>query len=144
MTFARELLDASPVGVPLGIAEVAAAIEASTYASQACTACADACLFEDSVAEMVACVGLAQTCADICGATARILSRPGSSDHLTVHRLLRACVQSCASCAEECDRHAPHHAHCAICARACRVCERACTELLDAEAFKELSKLAGG
>jgi hypothetical protein len=144
MTFVRELLGASPVGVPLGIAEVTAAIEASMYASQACTACADACLFEDSVAEMRACIGLAQACADICGATSRILSRPGSSDHLIVHRLLRACVQSCASCARECERHAPHYAHCAICARACRACEHACTELLDVEAFAELSKLAGG
>jgi hypothetical protein len=50
----------------------------------------------------------------------------------------------CSDCAEECERHAAHHRHCAICAKACRACARACGELLEAEAFQELEKLAGG
>jgi hypothetical protein len=48
------------------------------------------------------------------------------------------------TCADECERHAAHHRHCGICARACRACAKACGELLDDEAFKELEKLAGG
>lgn len=138
------MLDAAPAGVELGVAEVAEAIDTCLTAAQACTSCADACLAEDDVAPLRDCIALAHNCADVCEATARILSRPARSDHLLEHRLLRACTRACASCGEECDRHAAHHRHCAICARACRACVQACTTLLDAEAFVELQKLAGG
>jgi hypothetical protein len=144
MTEAREMLDASPSGVPLGAAEVAAAIDACLNCAQSCTSCADADLVEDDVAEMRACIALCLECADVCDLVARILSRPAQSDHVVVHRLLQACVRECTLCAEECARHAEHHRHCAICAKACRTCEVACAALLDAEAFEELKKLAGG
>jgi hypothetical protein len=144
MTHARELLDASPAGVPLGAAEVAAAIDACLTCAQACTSCADSDLAEDDVAELRTCIALCLDCADVCELVARILSRPAGSDHVVVHQLLQACVRECALCAAECDRHAEHHRHCAICAKACRACEVACRELLDAEAFEELEKLAGG
>lgn len=140
----REMLEASPAGVPLGTAETAAAIDACFTCVQACTSCADADLVEDDVAEMRACISLCIDCADVCELVARILSRPAQSDHVAVHSLLRACVRECALCADECDRHAAHHRHCAICAKACRACEVACRSLLDAEAFEELEKLAGG
>jgi uncharacterized membrane protein len=138
------MLDASPTAVPLGLAEVAAAIDACSNCAQACTSCASANLAATDVAEMRACVALCLDCADVCDAVARILSRPAQSDHLVVHRLLQACARQCTLCAEECARHAEHHRHCAICAKACRACEVACRELLDAEAFGQLEKLAGG
>lgn len=144
MTTTREMLDASPRGVPLGVAEAAAAIDACLNCVQSCTSCADADLVEDGVVEMRACIALCIECADVCDLVARILSRPAQSDHIIVHRLLQACVRECTLCAEECARHAEHHRHCAICAKACRACEAACRALLDAEAFKELEKLAGG
>lgn len=144
MTNAREMLDASPTDVPLGAAEVATAIEACLNCAQSCRSCADADLVEDNVAEMRACIARCIDCADVCELVARILSRPAQSDQMAVHRLLQACVRECALCAEECARHAEHHRHCAICAKSCRVGEVACTALLDAEAFKELEKLAGG
>ena len=75
-------------------------------------------------------------CADICDATARVLSRPGQRDHLTIRDLLVTCVRSCTACAEECDRHAEHHRHCAICAEACRACVRACAVLLENESLQ--------
>ncbi len=142
MTDTREMLEASPTGVPLGIAEVAAAIDACLNCLQSCTSCADSDLVEPDVAEMRACIALCVNCADVCDLVARILSRPAQSDHLVVHRLLQACVRECALCAEECARH-EHHRHCAVCARVCRACEAACRALLDAEAFEELEKLAG-
>ena len=144
MTDTREMLDASPTGIPLGVAEVSAAIDACLNCLQACTSCADSDLLEPDVAEMAACIALCVGCADICDVVARTLSRPGGSDHAVVHRLLQACVRECRLCAEECDRHAEHHRHCAICARVCRACEVACQELLDADAFEQLEKLAGG
>ncbi len=144
MTQTREMLDASPGGVPLGLAAVAAAIDACLTCAQACTSCANADLVEDNVADMRACIALCTDSADVCDLVARVLSRPAQSDRLVIHRLLQACVRECAICAEECARHADHHRHCAICAKACRACEVACRALLDAEAFEELEKLAGG
>jgi hypothetical protein len=143
MTDTREMLDASPPGVPLGVAEVGAAIDACLNCVQACTSCADSDLVEENVDELRTCIALDQNCADVCFVTSRVLSRPAHSDHFFVHRLLQACVRACTVCAEECARHAEHHRHCAICAKACRACVQACNALLDAEAFAELQKLAG-
>jgi hypothetical protein len=102
---------------------------------QACTACADSDLIEPDVATLRACIAINVVCADICDATARVLSRPGQWDLLTARDQLVTCVRSCTACAEECDRHAAHHRHCAICAEVCRACMRACTALLESDAF---------
>ena len=144
MTHTREMLDAAPGQVHLGVAEVAAAIDACADSAQACTSCADSSLAEEDVAAMRDCIGLCLNCADVCGATTRVLSRQTRFDNLMTHRLVHACVRACANCAEECERHADHHDHCRICAEVCRACERVCRALLDAEAFEELQALAGG
>jgi hypothetical protein len=130
------MLHASPADVPVGAAELAAAIDACLTCVQACTACADSDLIEEDVVTLRACIALNLVCADICDATARVLSRSGQWDLLTVGDLLRTCVRSCTTCAEECDRHAKHHPHCAICAEACRACIRACAVLLESKAFQ--------
>jgi hypothetical protein len=141
MTDTSEILDASPSDVPLGVAAVAAAIDACLNCLQTCTSCSDADLAEDDVAEMRTCIALCLNCADVCQLTARVLSRPAHWDHFVVHRLLQACVRTCTGSAEECARHAKHHRHCAICEKACRACITACSALLDAEAFEELGQL---
>jgi hypothetical protein len=133
MTDTRDMLEASPAGVPLGASEVAAAIDACLNCLQACTSCADSDLVEANVDEMRACIAHCVACADVCDLVARILSRPAQSDHEVVHHLLQACVRECTICAEECARHAEHHRHCAICAKACRDCEATCRAVLEAE-----------
>jgi uncharacterized membrane protein len=143
MTDTREML--STLSVPVGVDpdELAAAIDACLNCLQTCVSCADADLGEEDVEDLRTCIALDQNCADVCAATARILSRPAHWDQLVVHRLLQACSRVCAQCAEECARHADHHRHCAICERTCRACVRACDALLEAQAFEELQKLAG-
>jgi hypothetical protein len=136
-------LDAAPTGVPLDVADVAAAVDACLNCVQTCTSCADADLADEHVVEMSTCAALCITCADVCDLTARLLSRPARWDHFVVDRLLQACVRACTSSAEECARHADHHRHCAISEKACRACEQACAELLEAEALEELQKIAG-
>ena len=143
MTVAREMLEASPVGIELGLEATADAIDACLTSSQACTSCADSSLAEQDVEELRRCIALCRVCEDLCTSTLRILSGPFETDRVVTHRLLRACVQACTDCAEECERHAAHHRHCAICAKVCRTCVRACSDLLDADAFSELEKLAG-
>ena len=143
MTFSREMLEASPVAIELGAEATAAAIDACLTSAQACTSCANSSLAEEDVAELSRCAALCEICGDICIATARTLSRPFTSERLVVRRLLEACVQSCTTCAEECQRHAAHHPHCALCAKLCRACIEACTELLEQQELKELDKLEG-
>ena len=71
-------------------------------------------------------------CADICGATARVLSRHTAFNADVTRSQLEACVAACHACAEECEKHATMHEHCRICAEVCRVCEETCRELLAA------------
>ena len=51
-----------------------AGIEACFERAQACTACADACLSEDMVAELTKCIRTCTDCADLCDTTGRVLS----------------------------------------------------------------------
>jgi hypothetical protein len=141
MTVTSEMLDASPTSAPLGVAEVAAAIDECLNCAQACISDADADLAERDIDELRTCIALCLKCADVCELTARLLSRPAQWDSFVVERLLQACVRVCTTCAEECAMHADHHRHCAICENACRACIQACSALLDAEALEELQKL---
>jgi hypothetical protein len=144
MTLSRDMLEASPVVSELPVEAVAAAIDACLASQQSCVSCADSDLAEDDVTAMARCVALCVTCADVCALTARTLSRRFAANHGVTHHVLRACVLTCTDCAEECERHAAHHRHCALCAQACRACAHACEALLSAEAFAQLEKLAGG
>jgi len=143
MTYTKEMLEAAPARVPLSTADVAAAIDACLTCLQTCTSCANADLAEPEIDELRTCIALCLSCAEVCDVTARFLSRPAHWEPFIVHRLLQACVRSCADSAAECAKHANHHRHCAICEKACRECERACEVLLDDETFEELQKLVG-
>lgn len=132
MSYARQMLGSYPGDLRLDAdADVLArAIDAAGDCAQACGTDTDADLSETHLAEMVSCIRLCLQCADICAATAAVLSRPASWDKRVVKPLLEACVAICTSCGDECERHAPMHAHCRVCAEACRRCEQACGELL--------------
>ncbi len=109
---------------------IANAIDDCLACARACTVCADACLSEPSVAELAHCIRTDLDCADLCGTTARVLSRR-SGTTAVLDTLLQACAEACRACAEECEQHAGHHRHCALCAEACRKCEDACRQLRD-------------
>jgi hypothetical protein len=100
--------------------------------ARSCTACADADLAEEEVAEMRRCIRLCLDCADICDAAGRVVSRQTHFEPETSRAQVESCRRSCSACAEECERHARHHEHCRICADTCRRCEEACASLLDA------------
>jgi len=132
MSYARQLLDAYPSSASADAGVLAAAIDALSDCAQACTADADADLSEQHLAGMVTCIRLCLNCADICTATAAVVSRPAAYEPGVTRPLLEACVASCLSCGDECERHARMHEHCRVCAEACRRCEQACRELLAA------------
>jgi Domain of Unknown Function (DUF326) len=132
MSYARELLGIYSGSISVDADVLAAAIDAAGDCAQACAADTDADLSEPNLAEMVRCIRLCLNCADVCAATAGVISRPAAYDADVAKPLLQACVAICQSCGEECERHAQHHAHCRVCAEACRRCEQACRELLGA------------
>jgi hypothetical protein len=131
MSYARQMLDTSPVTFDLDAGALAVTIEALIDCAQACIADVDADLGEQNVTEMVKCVRLCLDCADVCTATVGVTSRQGEYDANVATPLLEACVAICMSCGDECERHAQMQ-HCRVCAEACRRCEQACRQLLDA------------
>jgi len=132
MSYSRQLLDSYPGTLNTDAGVLASTIDALSDCAQACTADADANLAEQNLADMVRCIRLCLDCADICTATLRVISRQTSYDASVTRLQLEACVASCKSCGDECERHAPHQEHCRTCEQACRRCEQACRELLDA------------
>ena len=130
MGYARQILASSIGESPLDSALLGDALDALNDCIQACIADTDADLSEKDLADMVRCVRLCLHCADVCAATAGVLSRPAEYDPNVVRPLLESCVAICKSCGDECERHARHHEHCRICAEACRRCESACRKLL--------------
>jgi uncharacterized membrane protein len=132
MSYARQLLDTYPRTFNVDAGMLAATIDALSDCAQACTACADADLSEQDVAELVKCIRLCLDCADVCTATVRVISRQTEYDANVTRALLEACATTCKSSGDECERHAHLHEHCRVCAETCRRCEQACRELLAA------------
>lgn len=133
MSYARQMVGSYPGDVTLDVdaGVLAKVIEAAADCAQGCSTDTDADLSEPHLAEMVVCIRLCLDCADICIATAAVLGRPANWDPRVVRPLAQACMAICGSCGDECERHAPRHAHCRVCAEACRRCEQACGELLE-------------
>ena len=132
MSYARQLLDSYPGTLNADAGMLAATIDALSDCAQACAADADADLAEQNLAEMVKCIRLCLDCVDVCAATAGVVSRQTEYDANVTRSLLEACVATCKTCGDECERHAQVHEHCRVCAEACRRCEQACRELLAA------------
>jgi hypothetical protein len=96
-----------------------------------CTICADACLSEKMVAELVQCIRLNELCAISCEAMAHTIMRSGVQISSSMLRsMLDGCAAACQSCSQECARHAQMHEHCRICAESCRQCEETCRQML--------------
>jgi uncharacterized protein DUF326 len=131
-TVSKEILETHPAPAQFDRDLLARCIDECLACLQTCTACADADLAEDDVAEMRRCIRLCLDCADVCDATLRLLSRQTEYVAATARAQTASCWELCAICAAECERHAEQHEHCRICGEVCRRCEQACSELLDA------------
>lgn len=126
-----QMLRTHPKPSKLDAGKLAQAAQALDECAGTCTVCADACLSEQMVAELVRCIRLNQDCADVCAMTACVLLRSGAEPQGTVlRRLLETCAEICRACGEECARHAQMHEHCRICAQSCRDCEETCRQML--------------
>src|SRR5688572_3773287 len=106
MTTTAAMLDAYPAEINMDRRRLAGAIDTILDCAQACTACADACLSEEMVADLRTCIRSDLDCADVCGTTARVLSRHTGYDANLSRAVLQACAVACRSCGDECARHA--------------------------------------
>ncbi len=127
----QEMLSTHPRRPPMDLSEISDAIRRIYECADANIACADACLAEENVQQLVRTIRSNQDCADICEVTGKILSRQTEGDSGVIRAQLQACIASNRACAAECDKHANKHAHCRISAEACRDAEEACHRLLD-------------
>lgn len=132
MSYAKQMLDAYPRTFSVDAGVLARTIDALNDCAQACTADADDDLSERNVTELAKCIRLCLDCADVCSTTVGVTSRQTEYDANVTKPLLEACVATCKSCGDECERHAQMHQHCRVCAEACRRSEQACRELLAA------------
>src|SRR5215470_14946894 len=100
MSYVRAMLGSYPGDFKLDVdaGVLAGVIEVAADCAQACGTDTDADLSEPHLAEMVACIRLCLDCADICTATAAVLSRPASWHRRVVRPLIEACVAICQSC----------------------------------------------
>jgi hypothetical protein len=112
----------------VAVEETNGATDALLACVEACTICADACLFETNVSMLRRCIRTNQDCGDICTVTLRIIARQTESVAEIVRQQVHSCLVACQLCAEECSRH--DHRHCKLCAEACRRCQEACNRLL--------------
>ena len=132
MSYAKQILDTYVFDARLDRGILGDTIDALNDCIQACVVDTDADLSERDLADMVKCVRLCLHCTDVCTAAAGVLSRPAEYDANVVRPLLESCVAICASCGDECARHAQTHDHCRLCETACRRCEQACRKFLEA------------
>ena len=130
MANAAAMLETYPKAVNVDKALLGRAIEQALSCFQTCTACADACLSEDMVADLTKCIRSNLDCATTCAATVEVLSRHTGYDANITRTQLQACIAACKACGDLCAEHAEMHEHCRVCAEACRTCEQACNELL--------------
>ena len=132
MTNTARMLETHPGEISLDRPLLVRAIEEALVCFQTCTACADACLSEEGVAGLTACIRMNLDCATICAATVEVLSRHTGFDASVTRGQLQACIASCRACGDMCEHHAKTYQHCRVCADACRSCERACRDILAA------------
>jgi hypothetical protein len=127
----HEMIASHPIQPRIEANLIHQCVDACFACVEACTNCADACLAEDTRDELLRCIRIDQDCADICGATGRLITRQLETDWTLLRAQLQTCVLACRQCAAECDKHTQHE-HCQMCAAACRECEQACEAVLAA------------
>jgi hypothetical protein len=102
--------------------------------AKACAACTLAC--ESCFNHCAALVGegkkdhaktmrLCLDCAEVCAASAKLVSRHGP----LMVTACEACAKACETCAAACDKFGSDK-HMAACAKACRDCAKACKEMI--------------
>ena len=129
MKMIKEMIESHPVTSSFDTTELAECIMNCFSCAQVCNTCADACLSEDNVKDMIQCIRLNHDCADICSATGKMMSRLTSPSDEMLRDQIKACITACEICGNECSSHSKMK-HCTVCAQSCNECKKACEKIL--------------
>lgn len=130
MNRVRQMFEIHPSQHKVNLNTLARCVDSCFECAQVCAICADACLSEKRVPELLRCIRLNLDCASICKTTGRIVACLTEPDRAVLTQQLQACITVCHVCGDECARHSAQHQHCHICSEACRQCETACRDLM--------------
>jgi len=126
----EEMLKTHPYPPVIEMKKLLSGIKAINGCAKISTICADACVGEKNLM-LTRCIRSCLDCADICGTTAKILSRQTETDIDMLRDQLKACAVACNKCGQDCEKHAMMYEHCRICADVCFSCEETCNDLLE-------------
>ena len=129
MSKLREMIAAHPQVCGAVNEELTKAAVLAAECAAVARACADSCLGEPGVADLLQCIRLNLDCADMAWAFSGIASRCSGGDMPLVDVASQACEAACRRSAVECRKHAAMHEHCRICAEVCTACADACHAL---------------
>ncbi len=76
----EQMMKQHPEATKVDLDALVECIERCSAWEAACVSCADACLREAGVQQLVDCIRLNLDCADLCGVTVRLLSRHSSRE----------------------------------------------------------------
>ncbi len=132
MTDTADMLQSYPATINLDKSQLAEAIDTLMTCSQACTACADACLSEDpdALPRLTRCIRDNLDCADVCDTALRVLSRHTGYGASVTRAVVVAAMQALRTCGDSCAEHRETHEHCEFCHQACRYTEQVLKDLL--------------
>ncbi|GGC89173.1 hypothetical protein GCM10011512_15120 [Tersicoccus solisilvae] len=109
-------------------------IDACAATAAICRVAADASLESAVTDDVRERMRAEQSCADVCLATAAVLSRPGTlisaSGRDLLVTLVDACRHACEVTRRLCSECAGTHEHCRLAAESCAHCAQACRDLL--------------
>lgn len=132
-SIARQLIDCHPLGYgTLDRKKLEAAILGLYSSAQAATACADGILSANLLRDMTECLRACLDTADVCEATAKVLSRCTGYEASVTGPVLEAAIAVLERCGHECARHASMHMHCRLCSETCLGAAEACRQMLGA------------
>lgn len=98
-------------------------IEACQACAITCDTCIAACLDEQDVKMMTACIKHDMDCSKICYLAISFMA----TNSPYADQICELCATICEACATECSKH--HNDHCKACAEACRKCAEACRSM---------------
>ena len=105
----KQMLETHPSGAAANADALAEVIDCCLECVQACTACADACLGEGNAEMLARCIRLDLDCADICDATAKILSRQVAFEPEMAQPVVDACARAVKLCGDNQPRRERDH-----------------------------------
>jgi hypothetical protein len=111
MTNARDMLDTVTLEPAFDIEALATLLQSLADLNRDATACSSAMIAGGGMATEVR---AALDCADMAATAERVLARGADSDLGVTKAVLEAAVVAAERSAEECGKHADHHAHCRL------------------------------